>query len=82
LVAEGLKNREIAEVLSLSEHTVKNHLFRVFEKLGISNRAELILYLLGNNGLNPTLLAHSGTKRPAVGFVTAPDQQRDLILGD
>jgi DNA-binding NarL/FixJ family response regulator len=50
LVAEGLKNREIAEVLKLSEHTVKNHLFRVFEKLGISNRAELILYLLGNKG--------------------------------
>jgi len=50
LVAEGLKNREIAEALKLSEHTVKNHLFRVFEKLGISNRAELILYLLGNKG--------------------------------
>ena len=50
LVAEGLKNREIAETLKLSEHTVKNHLFRVFEKLGISNRAELILYLLGNKG--------------------------------
>jgi DNA-binding NarL/FixJ family response regulator len=50
LVAEGLKNREIAEALKVSEHTVKNHLFRVFEKLGISNRAELILYLLGNKG--------------------------------
>jgi len=50
LVAEGLKNREIAESLKLSEHTVKNHLFRVFEKLGISNRAELILYLLGGKG--------------------------------
>ena len=50
LVAEGLKNREIAETLKVSEHTVKNHLFRVFEKLGISNRAELILYLLGNKG--------------------------------
>ena len=52
LVAEGLKNREIAEALKLSEHTVKNHLFRVFEKLGISNRAELILYLLGNKGID------------------------------
>ena len=50
LVAEGLKNREIAKALSLSEHTVKYHLFRVFEKLGISNRAELILYLLGTKG--------------------------------
>jgi DNA-binding NarL/FixJ family response regulator len=50
LVAEGLKNREIAETLKLSEHTVKNHIFRIFEKLGISNRAELILYLVGNRG--------------------------------
>jgi len=53
LVAEGLKNREIAESLKLSEHTVKNHLFRVFEKLGISNRAELILYLLGSKRVDP-----------------------------
>jgi DNA-binding NarL/FixJ family response regulator len=47
LVAEGLKNREIADLLKLSEHTVKNHLSRIFEKLGISTRTELILYLLG-----------------------------------
>ena len=47
LVADGLKNREIAEHLKLSEHTVKNHLFRIFERLGISSRAELILYLIG-----------------------------------
>jgi len=46
-VAEGMKNREIAELLGVSEHTVKNHLFRIFERLGISSRAELILYLHG-----------------------------------
>jgi DNA-binding NarL/FixJ family response regulator len=47
LVADGLKNREIAQLLKLSEHTVKNHLFRIFQRLGISSRAELILYLVG-----------------------------------
>src|SRR5580704_16085800 len=47
LVVEGLKNREIAKLLKLSEHTVKNHLFRIFERLGISSRTELILYVLG-----------------------------------
>ena len=47
LVAEGLTNREIAGRLKLSEHTVKNHLFNIFDKLGISNRAELILYTVG-----------------------------------
>ena len=44
-VAQGMKNREIAELLKVSEHTVKNHLFRIFDRLGISSRAELILYL-------------------------------------
>ena len=46
-VAEGMKNREIAALLGVSEHTVKNHLFRIFERLGISSRAELILYFHG-----------------------------------
>lgn len=44
LVAQGLTNKEISARLSLSEHTVKNHLFRIYEKLGISSRVELILY--------------------------------------
>jgi DNA-binding NarL/FixJ family response regulator len=44
LVSEGLSNREIALRMHLSEHTVKNYLFRIFEKLGISNRVELIMY--------------------------------------
>jgi DNA-binding NarL/FixJ family response regulator len=46
LVAEGMSNREISRHLKLSEHTVRNYLFRVFEKLGISSRVELVLYCL------------------------------------
>jgi len=46
LVAEGLANREIAEKLGLTEHTVSNYLFRIYEKLGISGRVELVLYIL------------------------------------
>ena len=48
LVAEGLGNREIAEMLALSEHTVNNYLFHIFDKLGISNRVELVLYAVSN----------------------------------
>lgn len=46
LAIEGLSNREIARKLSLSEHTVKNYMFRVFDKLGVSNRVELVLSCL------------------------------------
>ena len=44
LVVQGMVNREIAEQLRLSEHTIKNYLFRIFDKLGVSNRVELALY--------------------------------------
>jgi DNA-binding NarL/FixJ family response regulator len=44
LVADGLKNREIAHTLNLNEHSIRNYLYRIFEKLGVSTRVELILY--------------------------------------
>ena len=48
LAADGLGNREIARELRLSEHTVKKYLFRIFEKLGVSNRVELVLYAVNH----------------------------------
>jgi two-component system nitrate/nitrite response regulator NarL len=47
LAVEGLSNREIAKQLVVAEHTVKNYMFRAFEKLGVSNRVELVLSCLG-----------------------------------
>jgi len=46
MVANGLTNREVAEQLRLSEHTVKNYMFEIFEKTGVSTRVELVLYAL------------------------------------
>jgi DNA-binding NarL/FixJ family response regulator len=43
LLADGLSNRDIARNLNLSENTIKNYLFRIFEKVGVSNRTELLL---------------------------------------
>jgi DNA-binding NarL/FixJ family response regulator len=52
LVAQGLTNRDISSRLGLSEHTIKNHLFRIYEKLGISSRVELILYAISGREEN------------------------------
>jgi two-component system, NarL family, response regulator DegU len=61
LVAEGLSNRDIAGELALSEHTVKKYLFRIFDKLGISTRVELVLYAFNH-----------GDRRPAEWLPAAP----------
>jgi two-component system nitrate/nitrite response regulator NarL len=42
---QGQTNKQIASHLQLSDHTVKNYLFRIFEKLGVSNRIELLFLL-------------------------------------
>ena len=48
LVADGLTNREAAHELGISEHTVKKYLLRIFDKLGISTRVELVLYAVSH----------------------------------
>jgi two-component system, NarL family, nitrate/nitrite response regulator NarL len=46
LVAQGYRNWEIGQKLFISEQTVKNHLSKIFDKLGISDRLELALYAI------------------------------------
>ena len=46
LVAQGFKNKEMAEKMFISEQTVKNHLHNIFDKLGVSDRLELALYAI------------------------------------
>ena len=44
MLAQGLRNREIAERLFVSEGTIKVHLHRIFEKIGITSREQLVAY--------------------------------------
>jgi DNA-binding NarL/FixJ family response regulator len=57
LLADGLSNFELATVLRLSEHTIKNHLFRIYDKLGVSNRMEAVLYALTPRNTLPAATA-------------------------
>ncbi|MGH9326538.1 MAG: LuxR C-terminal-related transcriptional regulator [Terriglobia bacterium] len=45
-LTQGWRNREIADHLSISEQTVKNHLRAVYDKVGVSDRLELVLYVI------------------------------------
>jgi DNA-binding NarL/FixJ family response regulator len=44
LVAQGLKNREIANELGIGDHVVRNYLSKIYDKIGVSNRVELALW--------------------------------------
>jgi DNA-binding CsgD family transcriptional regulator len=53
LVAAGLRNKEIARRLQISEKTVKFHLGRIFDKLGVDSRTELLLRAIAEGMLVP-----------------------------
>jgi len=66
LAAEGMRNQEIALKLNLGEHTVRNYLIRIFDKLGISSRVELVLYAL--SGAEDVALA-PGSSASSAGLI-------------
>jgi DNA-binding CsgD family transcriptional regulator len=55
-LAQGLNNHDIAQRLGLSQHTIKNYLFHIFDKLGVSNRIELLFMTLSHSTAVPPLL--------------------------
>jgi len=50
LVAEGLTNREVANLIGTTEQVVKNYLRTTFDKLGVWSRLELALYVANHGG--------------------------------
>ena len=56
LVAEGLKNREVAQAIGTTEHVVKNYLRVIYDKLGLWNRVELALWYESRRGPAPVLM--------------------------
>lgn len=53
LVAQGLKNREVADAIGTTEHVVKNYLRVIYDKLGLWNRVELALWYEARRPENP-----------------------------
>jgi len=54
LVAQGLKNREVAKEVGTTENMVKNYLRAIYDKLGLYNRVELALWYESRR-VGPTL---------------------------
>jgi DNA-binding NarL/FixJ family response regulator len=53
-LVQGFSNREIGIKLKISKNTVKNYLFRIFDKLGVSSRVEVVIYAASQRAVNGT----------------------------
>jgi DNA-binding CsgD family transcriptional regulator len=66
--AEGQTNKQIADQLRLSPNTVNNHLFRIFEKLDVSKRIELLRLLMNEHNGQTSHATRSATPRNPIQF--------------
>lgn len=81
VVANGLSNRSVAEELGLGEHTVSNYLFRIYEKLGISSRVELVFYWFkGQADEHDSSVVALSAKEPRPVLINSPaPRERDTV---
>jgi DNA-binding NarL/FixJ family response regulator len=78
-VAAGMANREIAILMKLRENTIKNYVFRIYDKLGLSNRVELALYAMKSHetALHP-LQANSTSENDKHGMIVVSQNEEVL----
>ena len=55
LLADGMSTRDISQKLALTEHTIRNYLSSIYEKLGVSSRVELALYAVAREDLSQSV---------------------------
>ena len=55
LLSEGLRTREISRKLALSEHTIRNYVCNIYDKVGVSSRVELALYAVAREDLSSSM---------------------------
>lgn len=69
-LAEGMSNREIAERLCISPYTVKNYMFKIFDRLGVSSRVELLFCVMSesaNANIHALQASEATANGPAMG---------------
>jgi two-component system, NarL family, nitrate/nitrite response regulator NarL len=77
-LAEGQTNRQIAEALGISPHTVKNYMFKIFDKLGVSNRVELVFHSLSQSQSFPLSEASAGIQLKPRNTPSPPERKQAL----
>jgi len=86
LLAQGLKNKEIAAVMNLAEGTVKVYLSRLFKKTKVRDRFELMLYraqdrkLLNNGDITGRVATIPQTPPTLAEFVRAPRARQEVVI--
>jgi DNA-binding NarL/FixJ family response regulator len=80
LVAEGIGNRDIARQLGIKENTVKKSLLRIYDKLGVSNRVELVLYALAHRGTAARIPEPRATRSAAMLGISGLDPNPVSLL--